>query len=134
MSSMPQGSSEGQPKETSELHPAGQQVLTFLEGVIRLAQKGPSYFLLGLGALIIVLAFLTKLSVLGGHVVDTQPVEFVVMLLVGMVIVLSGTLVGFYTYRSELDVYRDQLRANTNTSGSSTSSSPSVENPPEFRL
>jgi len=96
---------------SQEAHSTTQRVLELLEQLGALANKGTSRFLLGLGALIILLAFATKLSVPWVHFVTTQPVEFVVMMLVGVVVVLSGAVVAFYADRSKLDVYRDQLMA-----------------------
>lgn len=114
---MTQELSGDQPKPNSELHPAAHQLLVFMDRVVELAKKSPSHFLLGLGTLVIVLAFMTKVSGLGKYVVSTQPVEFVVMMLVGLAIVLSGAVVSFYIYRSELDVYRDQLRSDASRQG-----------------
>jgi hypothetical protein len=59
-----------------------------------IAAKGTVRFLLGFGGLVIILAFVTKLSIPSLHINTlTQPVEFVAMLLVGLVIMLSGAVV-----------------------------------------
>ena len=112
----------------SGLQPAARQVLEFLDGLRRLANKGTSGFLLGLGALVILLAFATKLSVPWIHVLTTQPLEFVVMMLVGMVIVLSGAVFAFHAYRSELDTYGSRLEADDKPpdASSGASASPNI--------
>ena len=79
---------------TSTFSKFGDWVVRLAEQFGDVAAKGTVQFLLGFGALVIVLAFASKLSIPSLHInAATQPVEFVAMLLVGLVIILSGAVV-----------------------------------------
>jgi len=72
----------------------GDWVLRLADKFGDVAAKGTVRFLLGFGGVVLVLAFATKLSIPSLHInAATQPVEFVAMLLVGLVIILSGAVV-----------------------------------------
>lgn len=81
-----------------------QYPISWLRDLQRLAEKGIAGFLLALGALVILLTCSTKLTLPWVHTQSAAipSAEFIALLLVGTVILLSGAVFGFYTYRLDL--------------------------------
>jgi hypothetical protein len=76
------------------------QFVKTMEGVSRLAEKGPSNFLLTLGCVLLIVALAMKLKLFGAEVSNLQPTEFITIVLAALLLLLGGSYLRFYQYVS----------------------------------
>ncbi len=75
-----------------------------MEEVSSIAERGSSILLLALGASILIFAFLFKLQLFGVQVSTLSSAEFISALLVSMVLLLAGSGIRVYQFRTEQEV------------------------------
>lgn len=74
-----------------------EQFVKTMEGVSKLAEKGPSNLLLSLGTVLIIAALAIKLF---GDVSYLHPTEFITIIVAGLAILAGGSYLRFYQYNS----------------------------------
>ena len=88
-------------KSTDQFSAFTDQFLKTMEGVSKLAEKGPSNFLLTLGSVLFIVALAMKFKVFGAEVSNLQPTEFITIILAGLFLILAGTYLRFYQFVSQ---------------------------------
>ena len=94
-------------KPLSNFNAFTDQFVKTMEGVSKLAEKGPSNLLLTLGSVLIIAALAMKLKLVGVSISDLHPVEFITIMLVGLVLLAGGSYMRFYQYVSKLKLGKD---------------------------
>ena len=77
-----------------------------------LAEKGTIRFLLSFGGALMAVSLVTKLEIHGFHVAKTEPKEFISMMILGLLLIISGVVFDVYTYHREMNIYEEDQRAN----------------------
>ena len=83
------------------------QFVKTMEGVSKLAEKGPSNLLLTLGTVLVISALAMKLKLLGMDVSNLHPTEFITIVLAGLALLAGGSYLRFYQYVSYQKLGKD---------------------------
>ena len=95
-----ESSQTGAEKPLSHFSEFTNQFVKTMEGVSKLAERGPSNLLLTLGSVLIIAALAMKIKLLGVEVSDLHPIEFIAIMLVALALLAGGSYLRFYLYVS----------------------------------
>jgi hypothetical protein len=73
----------------------------------RIAEKGPTVFLLSFGSALLCLAMLMKLRPMGLQIGDLKPIEFVTVFVAGMLLLALGAYLRLFQYKTQMEIDRE---------------------------
>lgn len=85
-------------------------MVTTMERISKVAEKGPVVLLTTLGAGLIVGAIMLKVQLNGHAISNITAGEFISMMVAATILLLAGSLLRLYQYKSSLDTIREQQK------------------------
>ena len=122
---------------TTQMSNVNEQLVSTVERLSKVAEKGPVNLMLAMGAFLIIFSMLLKIEIAGHRISNLGTAEFITLVIVGAIILIASAAIRLYQfYVSVTTIIKDQQKLGADIVKQVTNTATEIikQKPPEIVL